>query len=77
MSHEPMVFAVVSNSIMKFVGLVVLMYSFNDPETIANTSRGITIIEIHINATNSIALTTAFVVFQFMILSISSISSHQ
>ncbi|KAK4502131.1 hypothetical protein PRZ48_005554 [Zasmidium cellare] len=66
-----MIFAVVLNSVMQFVWLIVVMYRFGDPETVANAPGGMAIIGIYMNATNSKAVTTVFVVFQIIILFIS------
>ncbi|KAF2718173.1 amino acid transporter [Polychaeton citri CBS 116435] len=66
-----MIFAVVLNSLMQFVWLVVVMYRFGDPETVAKAPGGMAIIGIYMNATNNRAITTVFVIFQLIILFIS------
>lgn len=66
-----MVFAVVLNSIMQFVWLLVVMYRIGDLNNVTNAPLGMAIIGIYMNATNSKAVTTLFVVFQLIILFIS------
>ena len=66
-----MVFAVVLNSIMQFVWLVVVMYRIGDLDNVNNAPLDMAIIGIYMNATNSKAVTTLFVVFQLLILFIS------
>ena len=66
-----MVFAVVLNSIMQWIWLLVVLYRFGDPETVNNAPGGVAIIGVYMNATNSKAVTTLFVVFQLLILFIS------
>ena len=66
-----MVFAAVLNSAMQFIWLLVVLYRFGDPKVVANAPGGMAIIGVYMNATNSKALTTLFVVFQLVILFIS------
>jgi len=66
-----MVFAVVLNSIVQFVWLLVVLYRFGDPDVVANAPGGLAIIGVYINATHSRAVTTLFVIFHMVILFIS------
>lgn len=66
-----MIFAVVLNSAMQFVWLLVVLYRFGDPDVVANAPGGVAIIGVYMNATNSKALTTLFVFFQLFILFVS------
>ncbi|KAL8696781.1 MAG: hypothetical protein Q9201_007479 [Fulgogasparrea decipioides] len=66
-----MVFAVVLNSVMQFIWLLVVMHRFGDPEVVANAPGGMAIVGVYMSATNSKPITTLFVVFQLIILFIS------
>ena len=66
-----MMFAVVLNSAMQFIWLLVVMYRFGDPDVVANAPGGMAIIGVYMNATNSKAITTLFVFFQLFILFVS------
>ena len=63
-----MVFAVLLNSIMQFVWLVVVMYRIGDLDNVNNAPFGMAIIGVYMNATNSKPVTTLFVIFQLLIL---------
>ena len=66
-----MVFAVVLNSVMQFIWLLVVLYRFGDPDVVANAPGGMAIIGVYMNATHSKAVTTLFVVFQLFVLFVS------
>lgn len=66
-----MIFAVILNSAMQFVWLLVVLYRFGDPDAVANAPGGLAIIGVYLNATKSKAVTTLFVVFHLFILFVS------
>ncbi|KAL8691569.1 MAG: hypothetical protein Q9218_003229 [Villophora microphyllina] len=66
-----MIFSTILNSVMQFIWLLVVLYHFGDPEVVAKSPGGVAIIGVYMNATNSKAVTTLFVIFHLVILFIS------
>lgn len=66
-----MVSAVVLNSSMQWIWLLVVLYRFGDPEAVANAPFGMSMIGVYMNATNSKPVTTLFMIFHLLVLFVS------
>ncbi|KAK3683234.1 hypothetical protein LTR37_020428 [Vermiconidia calcicola] len=63
--------AVIANSIIQWITMVVVCYRLGDPKIIAAAPGGTTIIAVYMQATNSKAVTTVFIVAQLITLFVS------
>ena len=66
-----MITAVVLNSILQFIFMVIVMFTIGNVDQVANSPTGLPIIEVYYQATNSVHATNFLVVLMALILFIS------
>jgi hypothetical protein len=64
---QSIVTSTISNAIMQWAWILLILYTFGDPEVVASDTTGLPIIQVYYQATKSKAAATVFVLMPFVI----------